>query len=168
MTSNPVRRARGLRRRGRPLSGARSRGLSLIEVLIAVLVLGLGLLGLAMLQATNLRLTQSANARTVATNLASQLLDDIRNNRLIAIGYAGTYRASSAAEGCRPDPAATTPVAQIGRFTCSMRGALGETAQAVVAVNNDTGVVSVEIVWGDAQRWSSNNSATRFVLESRL
>ncbi|MBW8811741.1 MAG: type IV pilus modification protein PilV, partial [Lysobacter sp.] len=67
------------------------RGLSLIEVLVAVLVLGLGLLGLAMLQATNLRLAQSSNQRTIATNLSSDLLDDIRSNRLLAAQYTGTY-----------------------------------------------------------------------------
>lgn len=156
------------RRRTHAAFGARSRGLSLIEVLIAVLVLGLGLLGLAALQATNLRLTQSSNARTVATNLASMLLDDIRDNRLIAVGYVGSYRASSVADTCSAAPEAVTPVAQAARFTCAMRKALGESARADVAVNTDTGMVSIQIEWGDAQRWNSRSESTRFVLESRL
>ncbi|MGH8081772.1 MAG: type IV pilus modification protein PilV [Lysobacter sp.] len=142
--------------------------MSLVEVLVSVLVLGLGLLGLAMLQVTNLRLTQSSNARTVATNLASMLLDDMRNNRLIAIGYAGTHTASSAAEDCTPNSAAATPVAQTTSFACSMRRALGAGARAQVAVNDATGVVSIAIEWGDAQRWNATGPTTRFVLETRL
>lgn len=168
MNSQSVRPSRAARRRAQPASSARSRGLSLIEVLVAVLVLGFGLLGLAMLQATNLRLTQSSNSRTVATNLASQMLDDIRNNRLIAVDYVGNYAASGAAESCRVDPVATTPVAQVSRFRCAMRQSLGETANGQIAVNTDTGTVSVTVQWGDAQRWNPNNEATRFVLESRL
>ncbi|WP_362062601.1 type IV pilus modification protein PilV, partial [Streptomyces sp. NPDC048255] len=61
------------------IPGARGqRGFSMIEVLIAVLVIGLGLLGLAMLQTLNVRYAQSANYRTRATNLAYDLLDQIR------------------------------------------------------------------------------------------
>ena len=39
-------------------------GFSLLEVLIALVVLGFGLLGYALLQTMNLRFTQSANQRT--------------------------------------------------------------------------------------------------------
>lgn len=155
-------------RRHAPRTSGRNRGLSLIEVLVAVLVLGLGLLGLAMLQATNLRLTQSANQRTIATNLSSDLLDDIRSNRLLAAQYTGTYNASSVA--------ANTPCAQINTvtpdqrktgFTCRMREALGETATAVVNVGADRRV-SIVISWGDAQRWDSSQRRTSFATDSAL
>ena len=58
-----------------------SRGFTLLEVLIAVLVLSLGLLGLAALQAYSIRFNQSANYRTQATNVATQMLDQIRSHR---------------------------------------------------------------------------------------
>jgi len=55
-------------------------GFSLIEVLIALLVLALGLLGLAFMQVLNVRYTSSAENRTMATNLAGEVLDMMRSN----------------------------------------------------------------------------------------
>lgn len=55
-------------------------GFTLIEVLIAMLVLGVGLLGLAGLQATGLRNSQSAYNRSQATELAYDLADKMRAN----------------------------------------------------------------------------------------
>ena len=55
-------------------------GFTLIEVLIAVLVLAVGLLGLAGLQATSLKNTQSAYNRSQATELAYDMADRIRAN----------------------------------------------------------------------------------------
>lgn len=59
----------------------RSKGFTLLEVMIAVLVLSIGLLGLAALQAYAMRNNQSAAYRTQATNLAVQMLDQIRSHR---------------------------------------------------------------------------------------
>src|SRR5690606_1313288 len=62
-------------------------GFSLIEVLIAILILAVGLLGFALMQTTTLRYTQSSDYRTRATNLAYELLDQMRVNRLSAADY---------------------------------------------------------------------------------
>lgn len=58
-----------------------NRGLSLIEVLIAVLVLSIGLLGLAALQTFSVQASQNAYYRTQATNLAYEVADFARVNR---------------------------------------------------------------------------------------
>ena len=55
-------------------------GFTLIEVLIAMLVLAVGLSGLAGLQATRLKNAQSAYNRSVATELAFDLADRMRAN----------------------------------------------------------------------------------------
>ena len=57
----------------RPCPGAwsRSRGLTLIEVMIAVVVLSIGLLGLAALKASSLKGTHSSYQRTVASVIAA-------------------------------------------------------------------------------------------------
>ncbi|MCK4587272.1 MAG: type IV pilus modification protein PilV [Gammaproteobacteria bacterium] len=67
----------------------RSHGFTLIEVLVAIVVLSIGLLGLAGLQATSLRNNNSALQRSVASILANDMLDRIRANRdgLIAGDY---------------------------------------------------------------------------------
>lgn len=55
-------------------------GFTLLEVLIALLVLSIGLLGLAALQTTGLRSNQMANMRTIATQLAYDIADRMRAN----------------------------------------------------------------------------------------
>jgi type IV pilus assembly protein PilV len=62
-------------------------GFTLIEVLIAMLILAVGLLGLAALQATSLRNNQSAYYRSQATQLAYDIADRMRAN----VASADTY-----------------------------------------------------------------------------
>lgn len=55
-------------------------GFTLIEILIAMVILAVGLLGLAGLQATGLKNNQSAYYRSLATQLAYDMADRIRAN----------------------------------------------------------------------------------------
>ena len=55
-------------------------GFTLLEVLIALLVLAIGLLGLAALQTTGLRSNQMASMRTLATEAAYDITDRMRAN----------------------------------------------------------------------------------------
>lgn len=60
-------------------------GATLIEVLVAMVVLAIGLLGLAGLQATSIQSNHSAYYRSQATLLASDLADRMRANRTEAL-----------------------------------------------------------------------------------
>lgn len=138
----------------RPVIGARlprQQGFSLLEVLIALLVLGVGLLGLALLQTTNLRFTQSANQRTQAANLASNLFDIIRSNHTEAPAYVAITEASfddvSATLGCDA-PEGLTAEENMERWRCEVVETLGDDAFAIVDVNADR-EVTVQINWGD-------------------
>ena len=66
---------------------APSRGFSLMEVLVAVLVLAIGLLGLAALQARGVKFNHDAYARSQATYLAYDIIDLMRANRANAAAY---------------------------------------------------------------------------------
>jgi type IV pilus assembly protein PilV len=57
-----------------------ARGFSLIEVLVSLLILSLGLLGVAGLQTTSLRSNQTAYFRSQATAAASDIIDRMRAN----------------------------------------------------------------------------------------
>jgi len=70
-------------------SVTRQHGFSMLEVMIAVLVVSLGLLGLAGLQTVGLRNNSSASQRTVATALAYEMADRMRAN--FASVLAGDY-----------------------------------------------------------------------------
>lgn len=61
--------------------GGRQRGVALIEAMVAVLILALGLLGLAGTQTTAVVLSHSAHYRSVAADLAADLADRVRANR---------------------------------------------------------------------------------------
>ena len=76
----------------------REAGFSIIEVLVALLVLAIGLLGLAALQAQGLRFNHDAYVRSQATNLAYDIVDRMRANRANVAGYT----AANPALGCDP------------------------------------------------------------------
>lgn len=75
--------------RGRSISNSRPRlrqtGFTLIEVLISVLILGIGMLGVAAMQATALRNNQSALQRSQAVIQTYTILDAMRANRNAAV-----------------------------------------------------------------------------------
>ncbi|HMM56788.1 MAG: type IV pilus modification protein PilV [Xanthomonadales bacterium PRO7] len=79
-------------------------GFTLLEVLIALLVFSLGLLGMAGLLAVSVQTNHSAYLRTQATFLAQGMADRMRANNigLWNLSYNGTYNASTAgaASGC--------------------------------------------------------------------
>lgn len=74
-------------RTGRRYKGA---GFTLVEVLIALIVLSIGLLGIAAMYVETLRANRSALVRTQAIALASDLADRIRSNRVPANNYTGS------------------------------------------------------------------------------
>jgi type IV pilus assembly protein PilV len=60
--------------------GAKQRGFTLLEVLVALLVLSLGLLGLAGLQTMSLKFNAQSYQRTQATLLIDSMIDRMRAN----------------------------------------------------------------------------------------
>lgn len=78
-------------------------GFSLLEVLVALLVLSIGLLGLAALQTTSLQFNTGSYYRTQATFLAYDILDRMRTNPIKV--SAGNYdvTTSTAAAAAKAD-----------------------------------------------------------------
>jgi type IV pilus assembly protein PilV len=96
---------------GRKCSANRHRtlGFSLIEILVALLVLSIGLLGLAALQTFGLKYNQQSYQRTQAVFQAYDIVDRIRANRIARI--AGCY--DTLAEGAT---AIAAPAACVAAF----------------------------------------------------
>lgn len=136
--------------------GRRQQGFTLIEVMIAVLILGFGLLGLALLQTMNVRFVQSSNYRTHATNLSYEMLDQVRVNRISLRSYAGNYTALTADADCvSPRGNNLTPAEFSKDWRCRMGKSLGADATASVVVNGNA--VNVVMNWGD-ERWKLNGA----------
>ncbi|WMJ68604.1 type IV pilus modification protein PilV [Stenotrophomonas sp. 24(2023)] len=151
-------------------------GFSLIEVMVAVLVLAFGLLGFALLQTMSVRFVQSANYRTQATNLANDLVELMRAQRGATLAGGDYTKASFKAGSVAVSGACAWPTGtkigadqNLARWQCQVVKALGDKAAADIQFNKSTGVVSVSISWGD-QRWDAKNpdSLTTFGLTTTL
>jgi type IV pilus assembly protein PilV len=94
----------------------RESGFGLIEVLVAMLVLAIGLLGLAALQTQGVRFNHDAMVRTQATALAYDIIEKMRANSLnTAAGGATAYVSP-------PDAAAANFPAPPGPYACVSNG----------------------------------------------
>jgi type IV pilus assembly protein PilV len=79
---------RSLHKRGHSLARRHDRGFTLVEALVALLVLSVGLLGIAALYVETLRASRMSLYRTQAVNFATDLADRMRANRVPANAYA--------------------------------------------------------------------------------
>jgi len=76
---------------------SRADGFSLLEILIAIVVLSVGLLGLVGLQSSALQMNSSATSRSIATDYANAMIDKVRTNNKGA--KEGNYSVSAANGG---------------------------------------------------------------------
>jgi len=144
----------------------RADGFTLIEVLIAITILAVGLLGVAALQVTSVRVNQSANFRSQATALAASMLDAMRANRAAVLRgeyYAGFADAACDTSAALPAVAAKRDLAQWRQqIACALPDGKG-----AVRFPGDNKVI-VAIRWSDA-RWSApDETETEFTVESAL
>lgn len=78
-------------------------GFTLLEVLIALVVFSIGLLGLASLQVLSLKLTSDSLERTIATMLANDMIDRMRANVAAAtLGTSSPYNNPTGAYTANP------------------------------------------------------------------
>lgn len=75
-------------------------GFSLIEVLVALLILAIGVLGIIALQFKGLKYNFDANLRSQITFLANDIADKIRLNQTNAASYVANYTAGTAHTAC--------------------------------------------------------------------
>lgn len=146
-------------RKGRTQAGA-----SLIEVLVAVMILGVGLLGIGAMQAIALRNGQSSLERTQAVIQSYAILDLVRANRANAL--AGYYNTPGTAPVCEavevdPDDPGGVQGAQndVNAWLASLKTAMGSgagdttTCGALNCVANTIGgaTCTVTIQWDDSR-----------------
>ncbi len=137
-------------------------GFSLIEVLVSVVILSLGLLGVAGMQVLSLQSGHSAYQRSQATWVANDLADRLRARR----DDACSLYADDSDDGDRAD------------WNNTLLRLLGSSANGSLAVCNNDQQVEIHISWNDergnikgvdgdatAQGQSSNQT---FVFRTRL
>jgi type IV pilus assembly protein PilV len=127
----------------------RQAGVSLLEVLIAVLVLSVGLLGIAGLQTANLRNTQSAHQRTVAVLLAASMAERIRANPTAAA--AGSFVLAKHCKGLTAG--GTIQSVEHANWMSELQTNLGtsDTSCGEVLYDANTLTYTVNVYWDDSR-----------------
>lgn len=137
-------------------TGTRVRGFTLLEVLVALIVLSIGLLGLSGLQTTGLRGNHSALLRSEATILANDILDRMRANRQEALDgnynivFANSAASASCSASCTTAQVTSTDLFQWRSYVERLPGGQGQ-------VNVSDGVATISIQWVDDRSGATIN-----------
>lgn len=122
------------------LGGRRQRGVGLVEVLVATVLVSIGLLTLASLQALSLKRSTSAALRTEAVGQSYDLLDRMRANRAQAIG--GLYNLAFA----NSPSGSTLASSDLAGWKAALSAALPEGDGQVLV---ESQVVTITVRWRD-------------------
>lgn len=118
-------------------------GFTLIEVLVTVVVLAIGLLGLAGLQATALSFNSTAYQRSQATNLAYDIIDRMRANATAARN--GQYDVNF---GFANPGAGTLAQRDLGEWRQAMINTLPSGTGSIARTGN---VFTIIVQWDDSR-----------------
>jgi len=129
---------------------SKAAGFSLIEALVSLVVISVGMIGIAALYGQGLTAGRVALSRTVAVNLASTMAENIRANRLGKAAYAG----AAANSGCNPPGAATCTPDQMAAqdlflwnqdITAQLPNGVGQ----VVFVDGSPPTYTITVTWDE-------------------
>ena len=129
----------------------------MVEVLVALVVLAIGLLGIAALYLNSLQSGRTAIYRTEAINLAADLADRIRMNRTAQASYAVVYAgakvpvaACATTGGCTDAELATTDLANWKQDIADrLPGGQGQVAVTAPTGVDEPATYVVSIRWSE-------------------
>ena len=160
MCSTPMCSTLGQRRHPR-----HARGVTLIELLVTILVISIGLLGLAGMQTVSMQYNHSSYLRTHANNMAYDIADRMRANRRAAEN--GDYNIGLGAAAPSGGSVAANDLAEWrAAITATLPDGTGS-----VTVNNN-GKATIQIRWLDGQDEREGDTEaerqTTYTLETRI
>lgn len=147
-----------LRQHSLPLTQS---GVGLIEVMVAVLILAVGLLGIAALQATALRNSQSSLERSQAVINTYSILDAMRANRDVArIGGYDLLQMT-----CNPPNKGSLAADDLHKWITDLQSAMGAAACGQIVCGNLSCKITVQ--W-DGSRGTGGIETETLVTETRI
>jgi type IV pilus assembly protein PilV len=136
-------------------------GFALLEVVIAMFVLAVGILGAGALQTASMQSTQGAYYRSQAMFLAGDVLNRMRANRTVASSYVGNTNGTAGSTTCLTNSAGCSPAAlataDLGNWIATVKasdlpGAYGEITTA------GTNTYVIKITWNENE-WQASSYA---------
>lgn len=159
----------------RPFSRRHAAGMSLLEVLVAVLVLGIGVLGTAATQSVALKANQVSTMRSQAIIESHGMLDAIRA-AMPAESFASAtargkfladYQLKRTCEAAKPGKGDNLARTDMREWVKALRDDLGEGACGTVACDTKTGECAITVEW-DESRLPGGQSGNTLTIKSRL
>jgi len=132
------------------MTPGRQKGFTLIEVLVSLVILSLGLLGLAALQANSTRFNHDAHVRSIAVSQVNTMIDRMRANKRGITD--GNYDALSGIPGTPPACSNCSPAqsAQLDLFRWNTdNAALLPAGQGSVNANGN--IFTITVMWDNAR-----------------
>jgi type IV pilus assembly protein PilV len=149
-----------MRRAGFRIALAHQRGVGLIEVLIAVLVLSIGFLGVAAMQTSSLSMNNSSMARSIATIDSYSILDAMRADKASAQSHA--YDTTVTANAC-PTDTSTLANTQLKQWCGQLAAGLSASASTTgtILCTGTQGDCTVTVTFDDSKSGAAGtNSST--------
>ncbi len=144
---------------------AQSAGFSLIEVLVTVVIVSIGLLGIAGLQMSSLKNNDSSFLRSKSTIFSNDMIDYLRANRQQAI--AGNYNIDLSSFSALSTPSGTPTIAETDRYRW-FKQIDDNLPNAKAAINCDANAVcAIRVEWDDS-RAEGSSSTKHLILSAQL
>jgi type IV pilus assembly protein PilV len=152
------------------------RGFTIVESMIALLVLTIGMLGIAAMYLESLRSSRDALYYTHAVNLAADMADRIRSNREAIESYGFVMDTANLPTAPTPDPCrqrgagACTPQAEattdLSEWASSVVGLLPAAQATITAARGLPDQYTIQLAWTEVGRDPSNPATYQLAFES--
>ena len=133
-------------------------GMTLVEVLVTMVLISVGLLGVAALQLTSLKNNQESYVRSQAAMLAADMLDRMRSNQT---GFnAGNYDMASDASGFdQVGATGTVAAADVAAWQTMIDRLLpGSDTDAAGRIVREDRIVTITIRWHEREEQSTSRT----------
>lgn len=137
------------------IGGRGAQGMSMIEVLVSVMVLGVGLLGIAAMQSIALRGGQGSLESTQAVMATNSIIEAMRTNRANAASY--VYDGTGSC-GTTPAAGGTLAANDLNFWVTSLKTTIGSsstTCAKIVALGGNNYRITVQ--WDDTRAGGTAN-----------